>query len=272
MAHKRSNFSEKDKAEIFVRDHATCAFSGKSLWLLDYGATPLWEYDWVDHIKPSARQGKATHDNGICASYTFNSKKGANSRDRTYFFQNGSPTENHYDYFNVLPGEMRRQLIRLSGLHTSDWYFNRCLLNACEGLQIKYENERPRPKWGVRSCYNAAWNKLQDYQRLARGVPSMEARKILMDPDRADVKALLRLRGAETKADFVRQLNSLYPTYANNCDHYYNFWVATSQGEMDKALQAAETNSKCSHMVIKAIQSHHAFFTSCGTLPSQRDS
>ena len=31
MAHKRTDFTSAQKAAIFVRDHATCAFSGKSL-------------------------------------------------------------------------------------------------------------------------------------------------------------------------------------------------------------------------------------------------
>ncbi len=40
MARPRDEFTDRQKAEIFVRDRALCCFSGKSLWALDYGAGP----------------------------------------------------------------------------------------------------------------------------------------------------------------------------------------------------------------------------------------
>ena len=54
MGHKRTEFTENQKAEIFSRDRATCAFSGISLWFLDVGIGSNWQVDWVDHILPSA--------------------------------------------------------------------------------------------------------------------------------------------------------------------------------------------------------------------------
>lgn len=271
MAHTRSNFSDKTKATIFVRDHATCAFSGKSLWLLDYGLTPLWDYDWVDHIKPSARRGRAEIDNGICASYLFNSKKGANTRDSNYFFRSGVPTESFYDFFNVLPAHLGRQLLRLSRLHLSDWYFNRCLQNAFDGFDTKCRDERPRPTWGFRKSYAAAWNKLREYQRLSVGVPSMESRKLLLNPDRPDVIAVLRLRGIQEKGEFFELLSDIYPTYAANSKLHWDFWAAKSRVDLDRALRAAESSKVCSPLVLESIRSHHTFFTQRKTLPSQRD-
>jgi len=54
MAHKRTEFTDNQKAKIFSRDRATCAFSGISLWFLDLGIRSNWQVDWVDHILPSA--------------------------------------------------------------------------------------------------------------------------------------------------------------------------------------------------------------------------
>lgn len=89
---KRTNFSENQKAAIYARDHATCAFSGISLWIFGYGIRPNYEMDWADHIKPSAKGGTSSLENGVCASHTFNSKKKDNGSDNVFFFQNGKIT------------------------------------------------------------------------------------------------------------------------------------------------------------------------------------
>jgi len=59
MAHIRTEFSDRQKAEIFARDRATCCFSGANLWLLDAPLRPGFQMGWVDHIRPSSRGGKA---------------------------------------------------------------------------------------------------------------------------------------------------------------------------------------------------------------------
>src|SRR6185369_4434588 len=123
--HKRTDFSDKQKAAIYQRDKAICAFSGKSLWILDYGVTPLWDMDWVDHIKPSKRGGESTVENGICASAFYNSKKSDNSRDNAYLFKDGIPTANYYYCHGDIPSEIARILNRNKSLHYSDWYLNR---------------------------------------------------------------------------------------------------------------------------------------------------
>jgi hypothetical protein len=92
MAHKRKNFTDIQKAQIFVRDRATCCFSGANLWLLDSPLRPGIETDWVDHVLPSARGGGNDIDNGVCASRTYNSLKRHNTDDNFYLFKNGLPT------------------------------------------------------------------------------------------------------------------------------------------------------------------------------------
>ena len=45
------------RAKVFARDKGICAFSGLSLWILDY-STPISHHDWVDHVRPASRGGK----------------------------------------------------------------------------------------------------------------------------------------------------------------------------------------------------------------------
>jgi hypothetical protein len=125
MAHKRIEFTENQKAQIYSRDRATCAFSGLSLWLLDTGIRPNWDMDWVDHIRPSAAGGDASLGNGICASSTFNAKKRDNTSDNVFFVQFGNITEDYLRVFGVPPSTLIEQLDRLKNLESSDWFFNR---------------------------------------------------------------------------------------------------------------------------------------------------
>lgn len=55
MRAKRAEFTDQQKAEIYVRDRALCSYSGLSLWLLDDGASDIFNIDWVDHYLPAAR-------------------------------------------------------------------------------------------------------------------------------------------------------------------------------------------------------------------------
>jgi hypothetical protein len=81
------------RAAVYERDKAICAFSGVSLWLLDYGALPGFPGDWPDHIRPASRGGKDTPENLVCASHFYNEKKRNNGRDNAYLFTNGRPTD-----------------------------------------------------------------------------------------------------------------------------------------------------------------------------------
>lgn len=50
----------EQRAEIFVLDRGTCSYSGRSLWIADYGIDPSYAIDWADHIVPASRGGKST--------------------------------------------------------------------------------------------------------------------------------------------------------------------------------------------------------------------
>jgi 5-methylcytosine-specific restriction endonuclease McrA len=88
--------TDKLRAAVFARDRGICGFSGLSLWLLDYGTSPIGQADWPDHIVPVSRGGKDTLDNLVCASHVYNRKKLNNTRDRVYLFRNGQPTEDFF--------------------------------------------------------------------------------------------------------------------------------------------------------------------------------
>jgi hypothetical protein len=128
--HKRTDFSDKQKSLIYERDRAICAFSGKSLWILDYGVNPLWDMDWADHIKPSKRGGESSLKNGICSGAFFNSKKRDNSWDNIYFFKDGKPTSHYYFVHGEISENLGKILIRNKSIHFSDWYLNRAFAGS----------------------------------------------------------------------------------------------------------------------------------------------
>ena len=63
----RTNFTDRQKAEIYTLDRATCAYSGRNLWLLDHGIDGKYIVDWAEHIKPASKSGKSNLENGVCA-------------------------------------------------------------------------------------------------------------------------------------------------------------------------------------------------------------
>ena len=184
----------------------------------------------------------------------------------------GCPTEAFYDYYGKLPKATATQLRRLSKLHPSDWYFNRCLADVFIGYYYQVDRSRPRPKRTDKYWFNAGWKNLQKYQSLVERDPvaSMEARGILLDADRPDVKALLRLRTVRTKGEFLNKVRDLYTTFEANYTLSWHFWAASSSADMDKALHAAESDKRCSALIRDAIRTHHAFFKACGKTPSSR--
>ncbi|MGI9278092.1 MAG: HNH endonuclease [Endozoicomonas sp.] len=165
MAHKRLNFTEKQKAIIFKRDRATCAFSGISLWLLDSGISPNWRMDWADHIRPNAAGGTAQLENGICASCTFNAKKKDNSYDTLYFVKNGLITDDYISIFGIPSQMFLNQLDRLGRLEIIDWYFNRCLANTFIGFDWRCvsEFEQVRKKRDDHYWFGSGWKRMKRF-------------------------------------------------------------------------------------------------------------
>lgn len=231
---KRTEFSNRQKAEIFVRDRATCAFSGKSLWILDYGASPTYDVDWVDHIKPSMRGGTNATENGICASSFFNAKKRDNSSDNQYFFMAGKPTEHFFRVYEEVPEKIAGNLRRFSKLEQGDWYFNRALsylLFAIEWLTAKEQGTEY--KRGIPYYAGAALRMLRDWRRIAprSDAETFTERKLVPRNLKDDQAMMLTLAGIESEEEFDKLTHQLYPYYRAS-EHVIREFV-TVEGKED---------------------------------------
>lgn len=218
MGQKRKEFPERLKAEIFARDRATCCFTGKSLWIFDYGASPLWDSDWVDHIQPSSRGGSGDAANGVCASSWANSKKSNNSRDSAYFFREGRPTENFLFAVGVVSPAVQTQLERLSGIVASDWYLARAgkdvLLAVQEAAWPSGKKRTPDYWCGSAEKYLRKWRRRSEHDA------PLEHRKVLLQPLDEDQRMFLRLRECATLADIRGIKRELVPWYRANWRAY----------------------------------------------------
>jgi len=164
--------TDKLRAAVFARDKGICAFSGLSLWMLDYGTAPFGHWDWADHTLPVSRGGKHTLDNLVCASHFHDSKKRNNSADRSYLFRNGQPTEEFFWTHGELSEAEGQLLKRHACLTETDWYFNRALYNIRVTLadeEAGADVVRDRRYW-LRAAYKQllAWRRLAQV-RTARG-------------------------------------------------------------------------------------------------------
>jgi len=225
LAHKRTEFTDNQKAEIYVRDNATCAFSCISLWVLDIGIRPNWEDDWVDHIKPSASGGSADLINGICASETFNKKKRDNTSDNIYFVKEGKITKDYINVFGLPPESLIEQLKRLSNLHISDWFFNKaitCIYTAFDWrCDIEFNNKklkRDDTYW-----YKAAWKKLQIFQKK-KPIHSINARNLVMQDMPFGTQYLLELETLDNYDNFIIWCEKIYPTYRDNYQLFHKYF------------------------------------------------
>ncbi len=220
-------FTDKQKAEIFVRDRATCCFSGANLWLLDAPLRHGWESDWVDHIRPMSRGGKSDPlENGVCASATFNMKKRNNSADTTYLFRSGHPTSLYYKLHGPPPTAMVERLQRLANLKVPDWYFNRSINWVLQALHYKCWSKHwdKLPTRDDKYWFGAAFKKLQTFQKLADSCESLEERGIVCSPSELQ-QILLSLRETDSLDDFTKRSLKIFPTFKINSeawDEYFN--------------------------------------------------
>lgn len=216
------NFSDTDKARIFIRDRATCCFSGSNLWLLDAPLRTGCQSDWADHKKPISRGGKADWEkNGVCASHTFNMKKRNNSADTAYLFEKGHPTALCYYLFGSPPSHVTERLQRLSKLQESDWYFNRALTWILEALDFicwKPDYKRTDGKW-----FDAAYKKLRKFQKLQEKCPSLEDRGIIVAPSKTQ-ETLLSIRNCDSLESMKSKTLRLSSQYSRNSQIWWKYF------------------------------------------------
>ena len=211
MPSRRKNFTDRQRAEIFVLDHALCSFTGKSLWLLDYGAAPSSVVQ-VDHIKPAAKGGTADIANGACASWLYNWAR-RSQEIPIYLFQRGKPTADFFTYHGIIPDDIAEHLHRFAALHWSDWYFKSavsCVLTAAN-LQNQWrvngeQFSRNREYWATRAMlYLEKWS---------TGTPEttpFHSRNLVPKSPWKDHKALLELTSVSSLAEVKKIIARLVP-------------------------------------------------------------
>lgn len=255
MAHVRKEFSDEVKAQIFARDRATCAFTGKSLWTFDYGASPLWETDWPDHIRPSSKGGSNDISNGVCASSAANSRKSSNTRDSSYWFWHGKPTEHYLHAVGSVPESVIAQLQRLSAITKSDWYLNRAakdVLLAVEQAAWPDGATRTPDYW----C-KSALKRLKTWKNESARDESLEDRKVLLTPRDQDQDILLGLRNAVTISDVREIKRKLIPHRRANWRVYDGLLKALSGKSKVKfpdVLKSAESDEHVSPGFLKWVK------------------
>ncbi len=133
MGTARKNFSDAVRAAAYVRDLATCCYSGKTLWIADFGADPHFAIDWAEHDEPAARGGSGDLDNALTAAWNYNWMRGDSAKRPPVLFYNGRPTEEGFCLLGSVPDAVFAHLRRMASLRPSDWFFNRALWHVWLG-------------------------------------------------------------------------------------------------------------------------------------------
>jgi hypothetical protein len=268
MKKKSSVFSDAQKAQIYKRDRATCAFSGRSLWNLDFGACPFsTEWDWADHVKPRARKGGGDVSNGLCVSSLFNAKKRANGADTFSLLADlcgdgkaAVPSEDHYRYFGTLSKEWREQLWRLRNIEERDWYFNRAvchLIWACY-LSFHRTSGKRKPEY----YRNSALKKLAEFRDREGSRKDLEERGLVLNPACRDVDLLLSMIAEQPLSEFdqkLRQLKRIYAENARTMDHFWQAYTSRNLSRMQQQTKTARKNKLISPAVTAAMESYMLF-------------
>lgn len=225
---QRLEFTDKQKAEIFVLDRATCAFSGKSLWVLDYDLCPTYDVDWVDHIKPATRGGDNSIENGVCASSFFNAKKKDNSHDNLYFFFRGEPTKYFWQFYEFLPERISQNLKRFERLHWTDWYANRALWMFMIALEYRYnpylkngQKQKRDDVYYAKACLKRAlaWQRMVE----AENIEAIQERGLVPTVPSPEQKLLLSVLESSELNEVTDLLDQAFPSYEANCEVFLAF-------------------------------------------------
>ena len=244
--------TDKTRAAVFARDKGICAFSGVSLWMLDYGTAPFGHPDWPDHVVPASRGGKDTLDNLVCASFFQNSKKRNNGSDKSYLFLNGVPTEDFYWTHGEL-SEVQAEVLRCHAcIQEPDWYFNRALFN----IRVALNNEangavvrRGRDYWLASAAKRlATWRTLSD-DTSSR---SFVRRGLVRYPASPDVRLMLSLANAEP-GKLVGVYRSLLRHYRANRTTLDRFCRARTERSRAEVVAAARRHPLTTEPLMQAL-------------------
>ncbi len=263
MRAKRREFSPSQRAEIYARDRAICVFSGKSLWHLDYGACPLSESNWIDHVKPSRRGGRAKLANGVCASYTYNLKKRANGADNFFWLDpesEGKPSEAYFYYFGAIQPHLASQLKRLSAIKPMDWFFNQAvsrLMWVCDATANRSGHERTPTKWA-----HSAAGMLKQFRDKGGTAASLKKRGLVLHPKQEDVQILLSMISEISAREYRRKVKRLKEIYLANHRAMQRFWAEDTATGLWREHRKASKNPDISPAVLDAMKSFAEFWQS----------
>ena len=240
MAHKRTNFTDRQKARIYVRDRATCSFSGLSLWLPDRGVSSTYLSDWVDHVVPSARGGLATLDNGVCASNIHNADKGNRGGTTTYLFREGRITWEHVESIGAPSEALLADLERRAALVESDWYLNRAIEKALDAFWWRAELELHgwRCKRDDVYWFRTGWKKFGTYLRTRPEKTAID-RGLVPDPMPHGTPAMMEIERVGNEADYVEWAETLWPMYWASERAIHGYDRAEDDGARREAVAAA---------------------------------
>ena len=243
---KRLEFTDKQKALIYERDKWLCAFSWKILWILHYGASQLFDEDWVDHIKPAMKGWDNSVDNWVCASSFFNSKKRDNSHDNKFLFLKWEPTKYYYHSYWFINDEISSYTKQVYNIHSSDWFINRAFSKLLIAVDRIYEPFDLKWKIMVRDEYYWCW---AAYKKIIQWKKITNKNNILDFKDRLNIdysklwndqKIMLEIINSNNIDDVVKIANQLVPYYKNSIlffDRINNIYILEDIIKFKKEVQ-----------------------------------
>ncbi len=216
---RSSNFTDAQKAALYVRDRAICAYSGETLWILDSGATPYFPVDWADHVVPVTRGGESSLENGVCASWQHNKAKRDSLTPPPRLFYAGKPTTHFTKVYGEIPVHLSKYLKRLEVLHHSDWYFNRAMFRLLLGVHYLHNGKGVRSRDDLYYA-SATLKAIKTWRRLvaSENIPQLEDRKLAPKAPSPDQQLMLDVRSAESVDTIRKIMKRLLPSYAAHAD------------------------------------------------------
>lgn len=134
MGTPRKNFSDAVRSAAYARDRATCCYSGRSVWIADFGADPHFAIDWAEHYKPASRGGSGDLENALTVAWNYNWMRGDGAKLPPVLFYEGRPTQDGFCFVGRVSDAIFAHLRRMASLRPSDWFFNRALWHVWLGV------------------------------------------------------------------------------------------------------------------------------------------
>lgn len=247
----RTNFSDDQRAEIFVLDRATCSYSGRNLWIADYGIDPAYAVDWADHIVPASCGGKSVVENGAAASWLYNYLRG-NRQQRLMIFHRGLPTAEHTIHVGIIDPLVTAQLHRFRMLHISDWFLNRAMWHVWIGITFEYERRQGLNRSRDYNYYAAAslkcltkWRQLVD----KNSIRSLEQRRLVSPTAEVDQQQLLEIRHSTSTRALIDTMHDLFPSYNASAKALLSLSQAEDVARLERAMDRVESHKDIPHRI-----------------------